>query len=73
LVGLLCQGGAGKDKAGRLKPFNADGVEKSRDSGCWVGKRYGKFNDLIWILGGDNNLRTRAQKSAHSVSALGRC
>jgi len=53
--GCCGEGWAGKEKDGSLKPLNANGAAKSRDYGGWLGRRYGKFNHLIWILGGDND------------------
>ncbi len=53
--GCCGEGWAGKEKDGRLKPLNANGAEKSRELGRWLGKRYGKFDNVIWILGGDND------------------
>ena len=53
--GCCGEGWAGKEKNGSLKPLNANGVEKSRELGRWLGKRYGKFANVMWILGGDND------------------
>lgn len=53
--GCCGEGWAGKEKDGRLKPLNANGAEKSRELGRWLGKRYGKFDNVLWILGGDND------------------
>jgi hypothetical protein len=36
-------------------------VNKARELGRWLGRRYGKFDNVMWILGGDNdpdNVRT---------------
>ncbi len=53
--GCCGEGWAGKEKNGPLKPLNANGAEKSRELGRWLGKRYGKFDNVLWILGGDND------------------
>ena len=53
--GCCGEGWAGKEKDGALKPLNANGAEKSRELGRWLGKRYGKFDHVMWILGGDND------------------
>lgn len=53
--GCCGEGWAGKEKEGALKPLNANGPEKSRELGRWLGKRYGKFANVMWILGGDND------------------
>lgn len=54
-AGCCGEGWAGKEKNGALKPLNANGAERSRDLGRWLGKRYGKFDHVLWILGGDND------------------
>ena len=48
-------GWAGKGKDGHLKPLNVNGPDKSRELGRWLGRRYGKFDNVMWILGGDND------------------
>ncbi len=53
--GCCGEGWAGQEKDGALKPLNANGVEKSRELGRWLGKRYAKFDNVMWILGGDND------------------
>ena len=53
--GCCGEGWAGKSDDGTPKPLNVNGVEKSRALGRWLGKRYGKFNNVMWILGGDND------------------
>ncbi|HMJ89367.1 MAG TPA: DUF4038 domain-containing protein [Candidatus Acidoferrum sp.] len=51
--GCCGEGWAGKNKDGSLKPLNANGPEKSRELGRWLGKRYAKNQNIMWILGGD--------------------
>ena len=51
--GCCGEGWAGKEKDGTPKPLNRNGAEKSRELGRWLGKRYGKFDNVMWILGGD--------------------
>jgi hypothetical protein len=53
--GCCGEGWAGKEKNGALKPLNANGAEKSRALGRWLGQRYGRFDNVLWILGGDND------------------
>ena len=53
--GCCGEGWAGKEKDGALKPLNANGAEKSRELGRWLGQRYGKFDNILWLLGGDND------------------
>ena len=53
--GCCGEGWAGREKNGALKPLNANGAEKSRELGRWLGRRYGKFDNVMWILGGDND------------------
>lgn len=37
------------------KPFQANGPEKSRKYGEYLGKKFARFNNLFWIMGGDND------------------
>ena len=37
------------------KPFQANGPEKSRKYGQYLGKKFAKFSNLLWIMGGDND------------------
>ena len=53
--GCCGEGWAGKEQDGTLKPLNRNGAEKSRELGRWLGRRYSKFNNVMWILGGDND------------------
>jgi len=53
--GCCGEGWAGKEKDGALKPLNANGTEKSQEFGRWLGKRYGRFGNVMWLLGGDND------------------
>ena len=53
--GCCGEGWAGRDKEKRPVPLNVNGAEKSRELGRWLGKRYGKFENVMWILGGDND------------------
>ena len=53
--GCCGEGWAGRAKDGAPKPLNANGVEKSRELGRWLGRRYGKSDNVMWILGGDND------------------
>ena len=53
--GCCGEGWSGKGKDGSLKPLNLNGAEASRELGRWLGKRYGKFANVMWILGGDND------------------
>ena len=53
--GCCGEGWSGKGKDGSLKPLNLNGAETSRELGRWLGKRYGKFANVMWILGGDND------------------
>jgi hypothetical protein len=54
-AGCCGEGWAGRSKEGRLKPLDANGPEKSRELGRWLGQRYARFQNIIWILGGDND------------------
>lgn len=53
--GCCGEGWAGRDRENRTTPLNANGVENARALGRWLGKRYGRFDHLMWILGGDND------------------
>lgn len=53
--GCYGEGWAGQKKEGGLKPLNVSGPEKAKAWGRWLGARYGKFNNIGWLLGGDKN------------------
>lgn len=53
--GCCGEGWAGKDKEGKPKPMNANGAEKCGAFGRWLGERYAKYDNIVWILGGDND------------------
>src|ERR1700733_823708 len=40
---------------GWVKEVLANGPEKSREWGRYVGKRYASFNNIVWLIGGDRN------------------
>jgi Protein of unknown function (DUF4038)/Putative collagen-binding domain of a collagenase len=42
-------------KEGWVVEALANGPEKCRDWGRYVGKRYGGFNNIVWMIGGDRN------------------
>ena len=66
-AGCCGEGWAGMEPDGALKPLNKNGSAKSRQLGYWLGRRYGKFANVMWILGGDNDpLITREE-----IRALG--
>ena len=44
----------------------ANGPEKCRNWGRYVGKRYGEFNNIVWIMGGDRN----PEKAREDVDAI---
>jgi len=37
------------------KPFQKNGPEKSKQYGQYLGKKFARFNNLYWIMGGDND------------------
>jgi hypothetical protein len=43
---------------GWVKEVLANGPEKSREWGRYVGKRYASFNNIVWLIGGDRNPET---------------
>jgi len=46
----------------------ANGPEKCRNWGRYVGQRYGKFDNIVWLLGADRN----PEKAAEDVDAVAR-
>ncbi len=40
---------------GWIEEVLANGPEKSRDWGRYVGRRYAKFDNVVWLIGGDRN------------------
>ena len=65
--GCCGEGWAGKENDGRLKPLNTNGAKKSRELGRWLGQRYGSFDNVMWILGGDND----PNNAREEIRALG--
>lgn len=53
--GCCGEGWAGETKDRRPAPLNTNGPEKSRRLGEWIGTRYAKFDNILWIMGGDND------------------
>lgn len=53
--GCCGEGWAGRDKQQRPLPLNVNGMEKARELGRWLGRRYGHLANVMWILGGDND------------------
>ncbi len=51
--GCCGEGWAGTEKDGSPKPLNKNGPAKCRALGRYLGQRYGKFDNIAWILGGD--------------------
>lgn len=51
--GCCGEGWAGKEKDGGPKPVNLNGVEKCRELGEYLGRRFGHHEHVMWILGGD--------------------
>ena len=65
--GCCGEGWAGTGNDGALKPLNANGPTKCRELGRWLGRRYGKFGNVMWILGGDND----PENAREEICALG--
>jgi hypothetical protein len=65
--GCCGEGWAGRDREGRPVPLNVNGPEKARELGRWLGRRYGGFDHILWILGGDND----PQNAREEIRALG--
>lgn len=63
--GCCGEGWAG-EKDGKPKPLNVNGPEKARQWGRWVGARYAKFQNIIWIIGGDHD----PEQSLEAINAL---
>jgi len=53
--GCCGEGWAGETKDKRPAPLNTNGPEKSRNLGRWIGARYAKADNILWIMGGDND------------------
>ncbi|MDB6135930.1 MAG: hypothetical protein JWM59_4173 [Verrucomicrobiales bacterium] len=51
--GCCGEGWAGKEKDGSLKPLNRNGEDKCRELGKYLGRRFGRFPNVMWIMGGD--------------------
>jgi hypothetical protein len=53
--GCCAEGWAGQMKDKQPAPLNTNGPEKARALGKWIGTRYAKFSNVMWIMGGDND------------------
>jgi hypothetical protein len=65
--GCCGEGWAGTAKNGAVKPLNRNGAAKTRALGQYLGQRYGRFANLMWILGGDND----PNNAREEIRALG--
>ncbi|WP_299535524.1 DUF4038 domain-containing protein [Ulvibacterium sp.] len=51
-----CRGDmAGNDVDGNPLPMMVNGAKKTYEFGKWLGNRYGKYPNIMWIIGGDND------------------
>ncbi|MEM8565953.1 MAG: DUF4038 domain-containing protein [Bacteroidota bacterium] len=51
-----CRGDmAGVDREGKPLPMLVNGAENTYQFGKWLGQRYGKEQNIMWIIGGDND------------------
>lgn len=66
--GCCGEGWAGAEKDGRPKPLDAAGPEAARRLGSWMGKRYRKSPNILWIMGGDHD----PGRSFNVIDALAR-
>lgn len=69
-TGCCGEGWAGREKDGRAKPLNANGAGKCHALGRWLGRRYGSFANVLWLLGGDNDpdpAREEMRQLAHGL------
>ncbi len=41
--------------SGQWKPLDVSGPKKAREFGRWLGNRYARFKNIMWIMGGDHN------------------
>lgn len=63
--GCCGEGWAGA-KDGKPKPLDVNGPENARQWGRWVGARYAKFPNIVWIMGGDHD----PEESLEVINAL---
>ncbi len=63
---------AGEDGDGNPLPLNINGAAKAEAYGRWLGDRYGDRNNILWIIGGDNdpfNARDEIDAYARGLAA----
>ncbi len=66
-----CRGDmAGLDRDGNPLPMSANGVDKTYAFGKWLGDRYGKYSNIMWIIGGDNDPFNAIEEYAALVKGL---
>lgn len=54
-----------------LKPMQTNGIEKCREYGRYLGKRYAKFDNILWFHGNDYNDHNEANDKLVTAIALG--
>ncbi len=65
-----CRDGYGV--GGKVETFARNGVEKSRRLGEYIGKRFGRYNNILWTMGGDNDplsIRREIEALAEGIRA----
>lgn len=66
--GCCGEGWAGAEKDGRPKPLNLAGPAAAHRLGRWLGERFRKYPNILWIMGGDHN----PDQSFEAIDALAR-
>ena len=52
-AGCCGEGYGGKGAVGPKSFMHTNGVAKSKGFGEYIGKKFGKYNNILWIIGGD--------------------
>lgn len=59
------------ETGGFLKAIQANGIEKCREYGRYVGRRYGQFDNIFWFHGNDYNDHNAPNDALVTAIALG--
>jgi len=56
----------------KVEMYARNGVAKSRQLGTWLGKRFGRYRNVVWTMGGDNDpltIRPQIEALAEGIHA----
>ena len=69
-IAPLWAGCCGEGYGGRNEFMNNNGIDKSRWFGEYLAQKFGKFDNIFWIIGGDNDPKTSVEEYDALAKAL---